>query len=164
MSARDPLCSRRRARFEGRLKPTFLHLPPFPQLLPHSIVPTSRGCHTYVVREGWEGLVRGNGEHTGTVPPTPASPADIPLPTGSNDGRLQQPLSFGAGEALKYQSLDSLEETDAPGYNPDEHHGGKFIIRVGWDDVRGWLGEVSSNSPWEGLGTALELKEGSEQS
>ncbi|KAL7409427.1 6-phosphofructokinase [Mrakia frigida] len=104
----------------------------------------ARGCHTYVVREGWEGLVRGNGTHPATCPPTPfvqpPNPANIPLPK-SDDGKLQQPLSFGAGDALKYQSLDSLEEQDAPGYTDDEHHGGKFIIRVGWDDVRGWLGE-----------------------
>ncbi|CDZ97071.1 6-phosphofructokinase [Phaffia rhodozyma] len=113
------------------------------------------GCHTYVVREGWEGLVRGNSHVNKTVPSTPTtdvSPSTIPLPMAANQdplastlkpkGFMDQPLTFGSGELLKYQVYDSLEDEDEANESPDAgHHGGKYIIRVGWDDVRGWLGE-----------------------
>jgi hypothetical protein len=107
-----------------------------------------RGCHTYVVREGWEGLVRGNAPQHSKAP-TPigqdlVDPAEVPLPTSDNDGKLHQPLSYGAGLALRYQALDSPEDEDAANEEDGEHrHGGDYIIRVGWDDVGGWLGEVS---------------------
>lgn len=107
-----------------------------------------------MIREGWEGLVRGNSSSSRTVPSTPvaATPPAVPSTT-ANDPLAHahpnvlnsQPLSFGSGELFKYQVYDSLEDDDqATELDPNEvdHHGGKYIIRVGWDDVRGWLGEV----------------------
>lgn len=63
------------------------------------------------------------------------------------------PLSFGYGELLKDGAgegdLDALIEHGAVpqsllGNEADESKRtlkGKYIVRVGWDDVRGWLGE-----------------------
>lgn len=119
-----------------------------------------RGCHTYVIREGWEGLVRGNAPSSKTVPSTPVaetppSYSDANAPADALEGILaSQPLTFGSGELFKYQVYDSLEDEDNTAaadetLEPDvnDHHGGKYIIRVGWDDVRGWLGEVSPRRP-----------------
>lgn len=115
-----------------------------PPLPPSFVLISFRGCHTYVVREGWEGLVRGNsGASTSTVPPTPNQTTGAPVSRG--DGKLEHPLSFGSGELLRYQSLDSPEDEDAAHAAGVEPRGGKYILRVGWDDVRGWLGEVSPN-------------------
>lgn len=65
------------------------------------------------------------------------------------------PLSFGYGELLK----DGAGEADENALADAQHAGlglrllesakgpkgktlkGKYIVRVGWDDVRGWLGE-----------------------
>ncbi len=57
------------------------------------------------------------------------------------------PLSFGFGELLK----DGAGEGDADEYGNvivQDHKNdsgkslkGRYIVRVGWDDVRGWLGE-----------------------
>lgn len=140
------------------------------------------GCQAYIIREGWEGLVRGN-----AVDPTPAasrrastapSPAIRPTwnsqLTGLPDLNLDAveephavnywdpndiaplsdaPLSFGYGGLLR----DGAGEGDAdelaaalaghiPAVPEEEEDGGRtlkgrYIVRVGWDDVRGWLGE-----------------------
>nr|XP_018265423.1 6-phosphofructokinase [Kwoniella dejecticola CBS 10117]OBR87581.1 6-phosphofructokinase [Kwoniella dejecticola CBS 10117] len=98
----------------------------------------ARGCQAYIIREGWEGLVRGN-----TSEPTPApTPRRTPSASATQSPSLQ-PLSsnknvsfssFGFGELLK----------DGAGEGDDEKGRslkGRYIVRVGWDDVRGWLGE-----------------------
>ena len=145
----------------------------------------TRGCQTFIIREGWEGLVRGN-----TTEPTPApsavtSPSLPPkrsvsfsaLPPSQQIEKLDldaqaasqpeshginyadpssvaslsdAPLSFGFGELLKdgagegdvdeMQNIPGLviaDEKDELGKSLR----GRYIVRVGWDDVRGWLGE-----------------------
>lgn len=64
------------------------------------------------------------------------------------------PLSFGYGELLRYGAGEGdLEELAHLGAGEKELEfaterkgegkslKGKYIVRVGWDDVRGWLGE-----------------------
>ena len=89
-----------------------------------------RGCETWVVREGYEGLVRGNqeGHHHKHLVPTLAGHV-----VSAADPSLVHNLRFGDGELLK----------DGTG----DHQGGRslkgrYIVRVGWDDVRGWFSEV----------------------
>ena len=145
----------------------------------------ARGCQTYIIREGWEGLVRGN-----TTEPTPApsamtSPHIAPkrsvsfsaLPPSQQLEKLDldehaakedkshgvnyadpkavaplsdAPLSFGFGELLKDGAGegDVEEQQNIPGLviaDEKDELGkslrGRYIVRVGWDDVRGWLGE-----------------------
>ncbi|KAG1733599.1 phosphofructokinase domain-containing protein [Suillus paluster] len=91
-----------------------------------------RGCETWIVREGYEGLVRGNTQaHTAHID----LPADASAQTCAHRGvptNLMQNLRFGDGDLLR----------DGTG---DHHHGrtlkGRYIVRVGWDDVRGWFAE-----------------------
>ena len=54
-------------------------------------------------------------------------------------------LRFGDGELLRLAEGDS---EDAPSGHTLK---GRYIIRVGWDDVRGWLSEVCQSclSPQE---------------
>nr|XP_019047124.1 6-phosphofructokinase [Kwoniella bestiolae CBS 10118]OCF26054.1 6-phosphofructokinase [Kwoniella bestiolae CBS 10118] len=107
----------------------------------------ARGCQAYIIREGWEGLVRGN-----TSEPTPfTTPKRTPAASANQSPVLQPtksvrvnftdpsgvaplsnaPLSFGFGELLK----------DGAGEGDGKSLKGRYIVRVGWDDVRGWLGE-----------------------
>ncbi|OCH95378.1 6-phosphofructokinase [Obba rivulosa] len=83
-----------------------------------------KGCETYVVREGYEGLVRGNNtqpSEKGTPPPKQHVTAE---------GSFVQNLRFGDGELLK----------DGTGDHPSGRTlKGRYIVRVGWDDVRGWF-------------------------
>jgi 6-phosphofructokinase 1 len=87
-----------------------------------------RGCETWVVREGYEGLVRGN-----TVDHVPVNLAELPPEASASDSSVIHNLRFGDGALLK----------DGTG----DHSGGRtlkgrHIVRVGWDDVRGWFAEV----------------------
>lgn len=160
----------------------------------------ARGCQAYIIREGWEGLVRGNKDAvsaaeipaSGTVTPAAGGQTDMSaLPPTLQASAEQQhsvdlssaPLSFGFGELLKDgagEGEEEMSEAVAPGGSsnanavthesthghhthhgrgqPHHHHGeehhldtpdqvarkslkGMYIVRVGWDDVRGWLGE-----------------------
>ena len=168
----------------------------------------ARGCQAYIIREGWEGLVRGN-DTKETSAPTPyrtpsasQSPAlnatksvsfsslppsqqfkldeaaaehdhshhyhphDIDHPdhpdhvphaeTYTDPERVaplsDAPLSFGYGELLKDGAgegdIEELEKHGGAGLimadRKDEKGKslkGRYIVRVGWDDVKGWLGE-----------------------
>lgn len=152
----------------------------------------ARGCETYIIREGWEGLVRGNNtEPTPAATPfSPKSPVLAPtksvsfsalppsqqlkLESAARDQNQDEqdehrtrvnytdpdaiaplsdaPLSFGYGEMLKDGAgegdLDELAALGGPSMDSvhtEEQTGktlkGRYIVRVGWDDVRGWLGE-----------------------
>ncbi|WVO16575.1 6-phosphofructokinase [Cryptococcus depauperatus] len=143
-----------------------------------------RGCQAYIIREGWEGLVRGNSSDPTPAPTAPATPQIRPasqksvsrlsLPPSQQYEKLSEettvkqmrnsiiyskpedvaplegtPLSFGYGQLLRDGAGEAdLEEMAAHGTDSTDHkdeHGrslkGKYIVRVGWDDVRGWLGE-----------------------
>ncbi|KAJ7035007.1 phosphofructokinase domain-containing protein [Mycena alexandri] len=90
-----------------------------------------KGCEAWIVREGYEGLVRGNAEAEGTSSyAPPVVPHHSEFPPAAMD--IINNLRFGDGELLR----------DGTG---DYSHGrtlkGRYIVRVGWDDVRGWFTE-----------------------
>ncbi|KIL67557.1 hypothetical protein M378DRAFT_185625 [Amanita muscaria Koide BX008] len=89
-----------------------------------------QGCEAWVVREGYEGLVRGNtvssdsqGQADGVVVPAVATKA------GSN---LLHNLRFGDGGLLRDGTSEFLGGRTLKG---------RYIVRVGFDDVRGWFAE-----------------------
>lgn len=101
---------------------------PFTHLFLHLF---HRGCETWVVREGYEGLVLGNAENV-TLPPYDNTPM-------SRDVKMAEPeflqsLRFGDGTLLRDGTLDHSNGRSLKG---------RYIIRVGWDDVRGWMPQVS---------------------
>ena len=100
--------------------------------------PNCRGCDTWIVREGYEGLVLGN---SGDAYDQDSNPSDFPGGAAEN-ALLNLPivkhLRFGDGELLMSGQGDAHVH-DSSGRTLK----GRYIIRVGWDDVRGWLGEVS---------------------
>jgi len=90
----------------------------------------------WIVREGYEGLVRGNNEHKATASSSDAHLSNTAIPDLGGHHRLlalHTNLRFGDGDLLK----------DGTG---DYTHGrtlkGRYIVRVGWDDVRGWFAQV----------------------
>ncbi|CAE6461865.1 unnamed protein product [Rhizoctonia solani] len=94
----------------------------------------SKGCEMWVVREGYEGLVRGNAE---------AAPPTIPLESctaGTVSSQVAElpfvkSLRFGDGELFKQGEGDAEDRPDKKTLK------GRYIVKVGWDDVRGWMGE-----------------------
>ena len=74
---------------------------------------SNRGCEMFVVREGWEGLVRGNETEA------------IKRPTKPINDFID---TYGEGELLKEGEAEMALK-------------GRHIIRVGWDDVRGYATE-----------------------
>ncbi len=169
----------------------------------------ARGCQAFIIREGWEGLVRGN-----TTEPTPINTANQtpdlkPIKSAASSSLpptaqlkldfavldrephavnyadpdwiaplSDAPLSFGFGELLKDGAGEGdVDDAAAHGIGgkmvladkEDEKRRslkGRYIVRVGWDDVRGWLGEGgtligSSRCPsceWTGQGRAMKLR------
>lgn len=99
-----------------------------------SLTNFTRGCETWVVREGYEGLVRGNTEAL-SEQSLDEEPVDLPDNT-SPDGtsfNLIHNLRFGDGDLLK----------DGTGDHPGTRSlKGRYIVRVGFDDVRAWFAEV----------------------
>jgi hypothetical protein len=84
------------------------------------------------VREGYEGLVRGNAEaepSTSYVTPSSATHPEFPVAARN----IINNLRFGDGELLKDGTGD---------YASGRTLKGRYIVRVGWDDVRGWFTEV----------------------
>ncbi|KAK0547717.1 6-phosphofructokinase, alpha subunit [Tilletia horrida] len=112
-------------------------------------------CRAFVIREGWEGLVRGNSPPPSPqLQPTPPTthakdeafssssssssaapvPATLPHPSSSlstSPKPAQDAFvpTYGEGELLR----EGVSEAEEVGLK------GKYIIRVGWDDVRGWM-------------------------
>lgn len=93
-----------------------------------------RGWETWIVREGYEGLVRGN-----TDPPT-SSTLDDPVADPSARQRVRggkatnfiANLRFGDGDLLRDGTGDHCSGQTLKG---------RYIVRAGWDDVRGWSAE-----------------------
>ncbi|PCH42160.1 6-phosphofructokinase [Wolfiporia cocos MD-104 SS10] len=83
----------------------------------------AKGCEAWVVREGYEGLVRGNAHETPEVRDARAH---------EDDAGFVRNLRFGDGELLKDGTGD---------YIGGRTLRNRYIVRVGWDDVRGWFGE-----------------------
>ncbi|GAC94034.1 6-phosphofructokinase [Pseudozyma hubeiensis SY62] len=100
-----------------------------------------RGCEAFVIREGWEGLVRGNHTPENTPSATPAVSRsastffDTPDTKGKASDLEHNPEqsdfvpTYGEGELLR----EGVGEAQELGLR------GRYIIRVGWDDVRGWM-------------------------
>ncbi|KAJ7227155.1 phosphofructokinase domain-containing protein [Mycena pura] len=88
-----------------------------------------KGCEAWIVREGYEGLVRGNAEESPIYNPPPATPySDFPEAAKN----IIKNLRFGDGQLLKDGTGD---------YASGRSLKGRYIVRVGWDDVRGWFSE-----------------------
>ena len=90
----------------------------------------------WIVREGYEGLVRGNNESKAMESSGNPHLSNAAIPDLRGDNRFQalyKSLRFGDGDLLR----------DGTG---DHTHGrtlkGRYIVRVGWDDVRGWFAQV----------------------
>ncbi|KIY43861.1 6-phosphofructokinase [Fistulina hepatica ATCC 64428] len=84
-----------------------------------------KGCDTWVVREGYEGLVRGNTEWEALHP-------DATAAESAESTSLIHNLRFGDGELLKDGTGDFVGGKTLKG---------RYIVRVGWDDVRSWFAE-----------------------
>ena len=93
-----------------------------------------RGCETWVVREGYEGLVRGNGDEQQKAEKPALSPHQN---VRVRDESFVHNLRFGDGELLRDGTSDHPTGRTLKG---------RYIVRVGWDDVRGWFGVVSTFS------------------
>ncbi|KAI6008133.1 phosphofructokinase domain-containing protein [Pisolithus orientalis] len=92
------------------------------------------GCETWIVREGYEGLVRGNTDTQ--IPPTIEEPfADPAARQRVRSGKatnLVENLRFGDGDLLRDGTGDHARGRTLKG---------RYIVRAGWDDVRGWFAE-----------------------
>ena len=98
----------------------------------------------WIVREGYEGLVRGNQEQAAEkgskinaktvhdIEEEVKNNENIP-PQNLPDQNLLHNLRFGDGDLLR----DGTSE-----YVGGRTLKGRHIVRVGWDDVRGWFSEV----------------------
>lgn len=72
-----------------------------------------KGCQAYIIREGWEGLVRGNDPEEEERGKQDGSKKEGQV------GLLREGVSEASGIGLK----------------------GRYIVQVQWDDVRGWMSE-----------------------
>ena len=102
------------------------------------IIKNLRGCETWVVREGYEGLVRGNtdaSENQGQeVQDEVDHVQDLPVPN-QPDTNLLHNLRFGDGDLLRDGASEVVGGRSLKG---------RYIVRVGWDDVRGWFSQVGN--------------------
>jgi 6-phosphofructokinase 1 len=94
---------------------------------------TNRGCETWIVREGYEGLVRGNADAEAPAPEL-ATTLDVEI----RDPAFINNLRFGDGALLRDGTGDNTGGRTLKG---------RYIVRVGWDDVRGWFAEVCAPCP-----------------
>lgn len=107
------------------------------------IIENLRGCETWVVREGYEGLVRGNidaSENKGQevnaeeVQDEVDHVQDLLVPN-QPDTNLLHNLRFGDGDLLRDGASEVVGGRSLKG---------RYIVRVGWDDVRGWFSQVGN--------------------
>ena len=101
-----------------------------------------RQCETYIVREGYEGLVLGNlgADDDGTTNAAKHDKSGVCTPPRPEDQGVEANLRFGYGGLLRDGEGDSTDPTSGKSLK------GRYIVRVGWDDVRGWMGEVCGSS------------------
>ncbi|TIB91727.1 6-phosphofructokinase [Wallemia mellicola] len=82
-----------------------------------------RGCEVYIVREGWAGLVAGN---TTNAPTEVRQSRRAGTYKGKRDTEGENfAATYGEGELLQEGAGEGLK--------------GRHILKVGWDDVRGWM-------------------------
>lgn len=109
----------------------------------------NRGCETYIIREGWEGLIRGNAEE---------STQDV-KPSGWDHASDQpmHPTQFSTHRsAHRFIPVQSQNEGQLLRDGQSERLEGKYILRVGWEDVRGFLG---AGGTLIGTARSMEFKE-----
>lgn len=85
------------------------------------------------MREGYEGLVRGNKEAV------EENLDAVSRPSGERDSFIAN-LRFGYGALLRDGEADCEDEVER--MSTGRTLKGRYIVRVGWDDVRGWMAEV----------------------
>ncbi|KAF5342453.1 hypothetical protein D9611_001881 [Ephemerocybe angulata] len=103
-----------------------------------------KGCEMFVVREGYEGLVQGNtaaaeahGREINTLTEAAVEAKVVTDPllqqeASRLDEKLLHNLRFGDGDLLKDGTCEFVGGRSLKG---------RYIVRVGWDDVRGWFSE-----------------------
>ncbi|KAH9995808.1 6-phosphofructokinase [Russula vinacea] len=89
-----------------------------------------KGCETWIVREGYEGLVRGNAD--AEAPASPEHETTVDVDVEIRDPSFIKNLRFGDGGLLRDGTGDNTGGRSLKG---------RYIVRVGWDDVRGWFAE-----------------------
>ena len=89
------------------------------------------------MREGYEGLVRGNKDAV-------EEDLDAVSPPSTARDSFIANLRFGYGPLLRDGETDC--EDDAERMRTGHTLKGRYIVRVGWDDVRGWMTEVRVRS------------------
>jgi len=112
-----------------------------PSIHHHYLIHIFRGCETWVVREGYEGLVRGNtdasekaGQEVNADTIKQVGHVHNLLAQHEPDTNLLHNLRFGDGDLLKDGASEFVGGRSLKG---------RYIVRVGWDDVRGWFSQVS---------------------
>ncbi|KAF5377378.1 hypothetical protein D9757_008030 [Collybiopsis confluens] len=99
-----------------------------------------RGCEAWVVREGYEGLVRGNSEALSGPSVDQAVSVSLPEAASAVHGssfNLIHNLRFGDGELLKDGTGDYLGTRSLKG---------RYIVRVGFDDGGTLIGTARSKA------------------
>ena len=95
----------------------------------------------WVVREGYEGLVRGNidaSEKKGqevNVDAIKEGQPEVESNQPDTDTNLLHNLRFGDGDLLRDGASEVVGGRSLKG---------RYIVRVGWDDVRGWFTQVGN--------------------
>lgn len=91
------------------------------------------------MREGYEGLVRGNVDALDkSLPSKPEVQLDSPVAIPE----VIENLRYGYGSLLKNGEGDTDNTISERQDGISRTLKGKYIVRVGWDDVRSWLSEV----------------------
>lgn len=108
----------------------------------------NRGCETYIIREGWEGLIRGNVDSDDQVQPSQWDQAeDQPM----------HPTQFSTHRsAHRFLPVQNQRDGQLLRDGQSERLVGRYILRVGWEDVRGFLG---AGGTLIGTARSMEFKE-----
>ncbi|KAF9524827.1 6-phosphofructokinase [Crepidotus variabilis] len=103
-----------------------------------------KGCEMWIVREGYEGLVRGNTEHADKLAESSTAEAEHSVEDAihahSEDISSQTPPDRNLLHNLRFGDGDLLRDGTSE-YVGGRTLKGRYIVRVGWDDVRGWFSE-----------------------
>ncbi|KIK20866.1 hypothetical protein PISMIDRAFT_12635 [Pisolithus microcarpus 441] len=97
------------------------------------------GCETWIVREGYEGLVRGNTDTQipSTIDESFADPSARQRVRNGKATNLVENLRFGDGDLLRDGTGDHARGRTLKG---------RYIVHAGWDDVRGWFADGGTSS------------------
>ncbi|KAF8905050.1 6-phosphofructokinase [Gymnopilus junonius] len=99
-----------------------------------------KGCEMWIVREGYEGLVRGNEEQPAPVQNEQNDDSTQAVSEENADTTSQQQCDPNLLHNLRFGDGQLLRDWTAE-YVGGRTLKGRYIVRVGWDDVRGWFSE-----------------------